>query len=100
MELIRVINIKTGEAKMVLPKIANNEKLLKSMGFMKQDFEKESNDGKENSLSKLVDIVDNGINIIDTDLSNKKTDDLIESNEIVEETEKPKRGRKTKQLII
>lgn len=35
---VRIIHIKTGEIKYVAPQIANNEKLLKSYGYIKQDL--------------------------------------------------------------
>jgi hypothetical protein len=38
---VRIVNQKTGEAKFVMPHIADNAKLLKSYGFIKQDFKKE-----------------------------------------------------------
>jgi hypothetical protein len=38
---VRVVNIKTGIESFKMPHIANNEKLLKSYGFIKQDFKKE-----------------------------------------------------------
>jgi hypothetical protein len=38
---VRVVNIKTGIESFKMPHIANNEKLLKSYGFIRQDFKKE-----------------------------------------------------------
>jgi hypothetical protein len=48
MDDIRIINTKTGDVKTVAPHIANNAKLLKSYGYMKQDL------GKKEELRDIV----------------------------------------------
>jgi hypothetical protein len=40
MERVRIINNTTGEVRFVMPHIAENSKLLKQYGYVKQDFEK------------------------------------------------------------
>jgi hypothetical protein len=49
---VRVVNIKTGAESFKMPHIANNEKLLKSYGFIKQDFKKE--EIKKTLASELI----------------------------------------------